>query len=70
MGTIPTENELYNLLEYLKQVQVLSVREMNGDAIYLAERLVDLRLASKLSTRINTFYFYGVSKELRHVVAN
>lgn len=53
------DDEMYRFLRRLEQSQLLSIREMNGDEIVFAEKLCELSLACKLSTKLTTFYFYG-----------
>ena len=48
------------ILERLKQELIISVHQLSGEEIYLLEKLVSLKLASKITTRINTFYCYGI----------
>lgn len=55
-----TDQELFNFLARLKKREVISVLELSGDDIFLAEKLVEMKLASKQSTAINSFYFYGI----------
>lgn len=54
------ELSMVDFLERLKLKKIVSIHNLNGDEVYIAEKLVDMKLASKCSTRINTFYFYGI----------
>lgn len=56
---IGTDSELYVMLERLKSRGVLSYYELSGDEISLLERLVEMKLATKSSTRLTIHYFYG-----------
>jgi hypothetical protein len=51
--------KMYELLQRLRSKGVLSVRDLTSEEICLAEKLVELKLAAKLSTNTNSFYFYG-----------
>jgi predicted phosphatase len=63
MNIINDNHELFEMLEHLKRAGVLSIRDMNGEEITLLEKLVALKLASKLSTRTNSFYYYGIGDD-------
>lgn len=54
------EEEIYKMLERLKKLGVLSVYSLDGDDIKILEKLVEMKLATKNSTRLTTHYFYGV----------
>lgn len=63
MKSVVTADQVFKFLERLKKAHVLTLRSLNGDDIYCAERLVDLGLASKKSYSHNSFYYYGIPEE-------
>lgn len=55
------EKQLYDFLEMLKTLGVVSVRDLTSEGIQLAEELVSMGLLTKTSTRVETFYTYGIN---------
>lgn len=63
MDKFITASDLYEVLNRLKERKVLTTHELNGDEIFILEQLVSMKLASKGSTRLITYYCYGVDAE-------
>lgn len=61
----PRQLKLYALLEKVKgsSDKILSTRDLSPDEITLAEELVGMKLLSKITTRVSSFYTYGVNGE-------
>lgn len=59
----PNDEDLYKVLERLKINGYFSIHTMNGDEVFYAEKLVEMKLATKSSSSQNTFYYYGVHRD-------
>lgn len=59
------QEQLYSLLNKVKgsMDKILSTRDLSPDEITLAEELVTMKLLSKITTRVSSFYTYGVNGE-------
>ena len=53
--------ELYVFLQRVRERSFVSVRDLSGEEIQMAEELVKLKLLSKISTRFTTVYSYGAT---------
>lgn len=55
-----TDAALYDLLARLKRDKVMYADDLTDVEIILADRLVTMKLATKINTRLNSFYYYGI----------
>lgn len=62
MNANTDDSDIYKMLDRLKKSEVLNTNSLNGDEIYLLEKLVQMKLASKSSTSTSTIYFYGAKE--------
>lgn len=54
-----TDTTLFQFLERLKKDKVLSGGDLSDAELLLAERLAEMKLAMKIITLLETFYYYG-----------
>jgi hypothetical protein len=60
---INIEEALMRLLDRIKKERFIPIIDLTGEEIQLAEELVHRKLLSKITTRVMSFYTYGVSIE-------
>ena len=57
----PRNQKLYDLLELIKETELIHIDDLTPEEAVLMNELVRLKLVLKTNTRVTTLYSYGVN---------